>query len=483
MERKTRPSRSPANAQRQARPVAEDLTTERPGVEERMAAGKALRERIPRASHAQFNRPSGVDPVSILLAQARSRVPELIPVRHARMLQSPFAFLRGSAAVMAADLAPTPTTGLQVQACGDMHVANFGVFASAERQLVFAINDFDETRPGPWEWDIKRLAASAYVAARHLGADKADCKEAVLRVASSYRRRMRDYATMSVLGVWYDTIDSARLLEALPPWAREKASAIMDKARGRTHIQVLEKMTDLVDDEHRIVEQRPFIVRAQRTRFGRTIEDGVSQFMAQYIETLAPDRQQLLMRYRIIDVAQKVVGVGSVGTRCWVVLLQGRDQDDPLFLQIKEAQPSVLSPDLPAMQDAPSSEGQRVVMGQRLIQGSPDIFLGWGSQDGIDFYVRQLRDMKGGIELEPGKTKPAGLIEYCGLCGWALALAHAKSGDAAMIGGYLGKSGVFDQAMMDFARAYSEQTERDYEVFASAARRGEIDVANLPAQG
>lgn len=469
-----------AQEERRAADIGQALTRERPGVEERMAAGKALRERVPRASHVQFERPKGVDPVGILLGQARTRVQELIPVRHARMLQSPFAFLRGSAAVMSADLAPTPVTGLQVQACGDMHVANFGVFASAERRLVFAINDFDETRPGPWEWDVKRLAASAYVAAQHLGASKSDCKEAALRIASGYRQRMRGYATMGVLGVWYDTIDSERLLEALPPWAREKAAAIMDKARRRNSIQVLEKMTDLIDDEHRIVEQHPFIVRADRTRYGRTSEEGVSHFMAQYIQSLAPDRQQLLLRYRIIDVAQKVVGVGSVGTRCWVVLLQGRDEDDPLFLQVKEAQPSVLSAYLPAPQNAPAFEGQRVVQGQRLIQGSPDIFLGWGSQDGIDFYVRQLRDMKGGIELEPGKTKPSGLIEYCGLCGWALALAHAKSGDAAMISGYLGKSDVFDEAMLGFATAYAEQTQKDYDAFAGAARRGEVEVAKLP---
>lgn len=483
MDRKVRANGNTSNtpeSEALAARIGRALLTERPGVGERMAAGKALRERVPRTSHAAFQRPHGVDPVAILLEQARTRVPELVPVRHARMLQSPFAFLRGSAAVMAADLAPTPATGLQVQACGDMHVANFGVFASAERQLVFAINDFDETRPGPWEWDLKRLAASAYVAGQHLGASRAECKDAALRVASSYRQRMRSYAGSSVLGVWYDTIDSERLLDALPPWAREKASNVLDKARRRTHVQVLDKMTDLIDDEHRIVEQHPFIVRSRHTRSGRTIEDGVSLFMAHYIESLAPDRRQLLMRYRIIDVAQKVVGVGSVGTRCWVVLLQGRDEDDPLFLQIKEAQPSVLSPYLSPVPGAPASEGQRVVMGQRLIQGSPDIFLGWGSQDGVDFYVRQLRDMKGGIELEPGKTRPAGLIEYCGLCGWALALAHAKSGDAATISGYLGKSDVFDEAMLSFAIAYAEQTRRDYEAFDAAARRGAVEVAKLP---
>lgn len=470
----------------QADELTRAFTAKRPGVEERMAAGKALRERIPRTSHADFERPPGVDPVAILRQQAVTRIPDLIPVRHARMMQSPFAFLRGSAAVMAADLAPTRTTGLEVQACGDMHVANFGVFASAERQLVFAINDFDETRHGPWEWDIKRLAASAYVAAHHLGGSIADSEAAANRAASSYRQRMRRYAGMGTLEVWYDTIDSNRLIESLPTSFQTAASAVLEKARRRTHMQVLDKMTDLVDERHRIVEQHPFIVRSKVTSTGRPVREALGHCLVAYLESLAPDRRLLLSRYRVIDVAQKVVGVGSVGTRCWVVLLQGRDEDDPLFLQMKEAQPSVLAAHLPARSDEPRNQGQRVVMGQRLIQGSPDIFLGWGHIDGVDFYIRQLRDMKGGIDLEPGLTTTAGFIEYCGLCGWALALAHAKSGDAALIGGYLGKSDVFDDAMVRFAAAYAEQTRHDYNTFAAAAREGVIEVAaleRLAAQG
>jgi uncharacterized protein (DUF2252 family) len=479
MARKSRTDSDSPESVARAEAVGTAFTSPKPTLEERMATGKALRARVPRGSHAAFERRVGVDPVGILRQQALTRLPELVPVRHARMLLSPFAFLRGSAAVMAADLASTPVTGLEVQACGDMHVANFGVFASAERQLVFAINDFDETCPGPWEWDVKRLGASAYVAAQYLNGSIAACEEAARMAAASYRRRIRRYAHMGLLEIWYDTIHSDRLLRATPDWARASAAAALEKARRRTHLQVLGKMTDLVDDQHRIVEQRPYIVRATHTPSGRTVEDALGHFMVAYLESLAPERRQLLKRYRIIDVALKVVGVGSVGTRCWVGLLQGRDWDDPLFLQLKEAQRSVLSPYLPARSDAPANQGQRVVAGQRLIQGSPDIFLGWGHLDGVDFYVRQLRDMKGGLELEPEVTSPAAFIEYCGLCGWALALAHAKSGDAATIGGYLGKSEVFDDAIMRFAVAYAEQTRRDHEDFEKAARNGTIEAAAI----
>lgn len=460
--------------------LATAFTAPRPSVEARMAEGKALRERVPRASHAAFARMPQVDPVAILKDQAKTRLPELVPVRHARMLQSPFAFLRGSAAVMTADLAPSPTTGLQVQACGDMHVANFGVFASAERQLVFAINDFDETRPGPWEWDVKRLAASAFVAAQHLGGDKSEREAAARAAVESYRSRMRRYAGMGQLEIWYDTIHSERLLESLPAALRTSAEAVLEKARKRTHMQVLDKMTDLVDDRHRIIEQHPFIVRAAITSMGRPVDEAIGHCLAYYLDSLAPERRLLLSRYRIVDAAQKVVGVGSVGTRCWMVLMQGRDEDDPLFLQLKEAQPSVLEVyggDAVAS-EAPMNQGERVVRGQRLIQGSPDIFLGWGEIDGVHFYIRQLRDMKGGIELEPGATSPGGFIEYCRLCGWALALAHAKSGDAAMIGGYLGKSDVFDDALVLFAEAYAARTRADHESFAAAAKEGVVEVAS-----
>lgn len=464
-----------------AQELSDAFTSERPSVDERMAAGKALRERVPRASHGEFQRPPKVDPVGIIRTQALTRIPELVPVRHMRMMQSPFAFLRGSAAVMAADLAPSATTGLQVQTCGDMHVANFGVFASAERQLVFAINDFDETQPGPWEWDIKRLAASAFVATQYLGGDAVACETASRTAVESYRRHIRRYAGMGQLDVWYDTIDSARLLDALPPWLQPGAVAVLEKARKRNHLQVLDKMTDLIDNRHHIVEQHPFIVRATHTSAGRPVEEALGRFLFAYLDSLAPERRQLLSRYRVMDFAQKVVGVGSVGTRCWVILLQGRDKDDPLFLQIKEAQPSVLSPYLPPDAEfaMPANQGRRVVVGQRLIQGSPDIFLGWGRLDGVDYYVRQLRDMKGSIELEPHATSPSAFSQYCSICGWALALAHAKSGDAATIGGYLGKSDVFDNAMVRFAERYARQTHRDYNAFAAAAREGAVQVAAM----
>ena len=453
------------------------LPTQQPSLQERLAAGKALRTVLARERHAEFERPPGVDPLRILQEQAQTRIAPLVPLRYARMLQSPFAFLRGAAAVMAADLAATPQTGLQVELCGDMHIANFGVFASAERKLVFAINDFDECQFGPWEWDVKRLAASAFVAARYLGFDHKTGSEAAFSCVNSYQKRLRRYAEMGHLQLWYDSIDSDSLLASLSPILHAPAQALLNKARRRNHVQVLDKMTDLVDTRHRIVEQRPFIVRASHTSMGRPVHEAIDLFLQAYFSTLAPDRQLLLQRYSVVDAAHKVVGVGSVGTRCWVVLLQGRDHEDPLFLQIKEAQASVLAPYVPAPLPASGNQGERVVQGQRLIQGSPDIFLGWGELDGVHFYVRQLRDMKGGVELEPGRISAQGLVEYCTLCGWALALAHAKSGDAGVLSGYIGKSDAFARALTLFAARYAEQTERDHAALAEAARTGRIEVA------
>ncbi len=453
------------------------LLMHQPSIEERMDTGKNMRDSVPRSSHAEFVRQRGVDPLRILREQAKTRIAQLVPVRHARMLVSPFAFLRGSAAVMAADLASTPQTGFKVELCGDMHVSNFGVFASAERKLVFAINDFDECHIGPWEWDIKRLAASAYVAARHLGSEASTCDEAARAIVSSYQKRLRRYAGMGHLALWYDTIDSDTLVASLSPILHERAHALLNKARRRNHLQVLDKMTDLVDSAHQIVEQRPFIVRATHTSMGRPAHEAINMFLEAYFRTLAPDRQMLLERYSVVDAAHKVVGVGSVGTRCWVVLLQGRDAADPLFLQIKEAQASVLTPYVPAFMPSSGNQGERVVSGQRLIQGSPDIFLGWGELDGVHFYVRQLRDMKGSIDLEPGGISTKGFIEYCKLCGWALALAHAKSGDAAVLSGYIGKSGEFEDAIAQFSASYADQTVQDHATMAAAARDGKIKVA------
>jgi uncharacterized protein (DUF2252 family) len=448
------------------------FTAAMPSVVERMAAGKALRAEVPHESHAEYQpAPNRQDPVAILEVQAKTRLAALIPIRYARMLTSPFAFLRGSAAVMAADMARTPVTKLMVQACGDMHVANFGWFASAERSLIFGINDFDETLPGPWEWDLKRLATSAVVAGRFLGADKVLRGEAARAVVRSYRKHMREYAEMAALDVWYSRIDEEDILSALSRGARTDAQRIMAKARQVGHTQMLAKMAELVGDRHRIVEDPPFIVRETHTSDGHPIAESLGETLQLYLESLPDERRTLLARYRIMDVARKVVGVGSVGTRCWVILLTGTSPEDPLFLQYKEAQASVLAPYWKSR--AWESEGKRVVVGQRTIQGAPDIFLGWGVQrTGVHFYMRQLRDMKGGVDFVPRGV--ANLPAYCKLCGWALALAHAKSGDPAAIAGYLGKSDAMDEAVARFAATYSGQTDRDYEALLKAANEKRI---------
>ncbi len=451
--------------------------SERLSIRERIAAGKALRKKFPREQQGDYQ-PSTerADPVSILEEQAKSRLPELVPIRYARMLTSPFAFLRGGAAIMAADLAAGPKpSGITVQACGDMHLANFGVFSSAERNLVFGINDFDETIPGPWEWDLKRLVASIVAAGRFLGAKKGVCREGVLAAVRSYRNRMQEFAGMGYLDLWYSTIKEKDIMKTLTGSARQGAKRIMGKARERTHMQVLGKLTDLVDNKYRLRENVPFIVREKETKDGRPIEDSLGKFLESYILSMADERKTLLRNYRIADVVRKVVGVGSVGTRCWVVFLTGNHSDDPLFLQLKEAQPSVLEPFV--AKSAYANEGQRVVIGQRLIQAAPDIFLGWFEINGFHYYVRQLRDMKGGVEFNPKTVRVENLDQYGRLCGWALALAHAKSGDAAMIAGYAGKSEVLDEAMVRFAFAYADQTEKDYHALSSAAESGRIRVA------
>jgi uncharacterized protein (DUF2252 family) len=443
-----------------------------------MAAGKALRKKIPRSSLAEF-KPSlkRKDPVTILEAQAKTRLPQLIPVRYARMLASPFAFLRGGAAIMAQDLSKSPITGLRVQVCGDMHVSNFGVFASAERNLVFGINDFDETIHGPWEWDLKRLAASAVVGGQFLGGDRENCESFSRAVCRSYRTHIREYANLGYLATWYATIKEKDLSEVFSSNLRDRLQKILSKAKKGCHLQVLEKMTDLVDNKQRIIESAPFVVRETKTQSGIPIRQALSTFLQQYLASLSPERKELISRYRVLDVARKVVGVGSVGTRCWIVFMQGVDEGDPLFLQVKEAQESVLSPylDVPSFQN----QGFRVVSGQRLIQASPDILLGWGTAAGIQFYVRQLRDMKGSYEFDPEAVSLRGFLEYCGLCGWALALAHAKSGDAAKIAGYVGKSDALDEALTEFAIAYSKQNERDYEELKKAARTRRITVSKV----
>jgi uncharacterized protein (DUF2252 family) len=447
--------------------LLDHFKSKRLSIEERIIAGKKLRDKFPRIKQGEYKPADNrIDPISILEEQAKTRIPGLVPVRYARMLTSPFAFLRGGAAIMAADLAAnSKTTGINVQACGDMHIANFGVFASAERNLVFGINDFDETLPGCWEWDLKRLAASVVAAGKFLGANKSKCEESVMAAVSTYRKKMRQYAYMGNLELWYSVINENDILKSLSPSAREGAQKIMSKARQRTHMQVLGKLTDLVDEKYLLKENAPFIVRETKTESGRPIKEALGLFLESYFGSLADDRKTILKQYRIVDVAR----------RCWIIFLIGNHSGDPLFLQLKEAQPSVLEPYL--SKSIYSNQGQRVVAGQRLIQGAPDIFLGWGEQGGMQYYVRQLRDMKGGVEFDPKKVTTENMDQYSSLCAWALALAHAKSGDAAMIAGYVGKSDELDEAMVKFAFAYADQTEKDYQALVSAVKSGRIKVA------
>jgi uncharacterized protein (DUF2252 family) len=445
-------------------------------IEERIAEGKALRLKFPRIDQGEYKPAADrADPVAILEAQAVTRLPELVPIRYARMLASPFAFLRGGAAIMAADLAAGPKpTGINVQSCGDMHVANFGVFASAERNIIFGINDFDETLPGPWEWDLKRLVASIVASGRFLGGDDTLCREGVRAAVSSYRKRMKQFAFMRYMDLWYATITEKDILATLPPNLQKALKRITSKARERTHLQVLDKLTDIVDAKYRLRDDAPFIVHETHSKTGRSIDEGLGIVLESYMLSLSDERRALLHKYRIVDVVRKVVGVGSVGTRCWIIFMIGNTNADPLFLQFKEAQPSVLEPYVSG--SIYTNPGQRVVAGQRLIQAAPDIFLGWGEVDGFHFYLRQLRDMKGGIEFIPGKTVVENIPDYSRLCGWALALAHAKSGDAAMISGYVGNSDELDEAMIRFAFAYAKQNEKDYKALVKAAKSGRIKV-------
>ena len=453
--------------------LADDFVAKRPSAEERIAAGKALRRKVPRNLHAAWTAPTDrPDPVAILEAQNATRVQKLVPVRTGRMLASPFSFLRGSAAVMASDLSRTAVSGLRVAACGDMHVKNFGVYASAERNLIFAINDFDEVHVGPWEWDLKRLATSAAVAARFMGGDRVAAEQAARACVRAYRKRMRAYAGMGYLEIWYDRIDERAVLGAMAPRTRRIARRVIDKARTKGHIRALDKLTRSTAGEHRIVENVPLIVRETHTDNGTPIKEALDLLLKDYVRSLPLDRQLLLSRYRIVDVARKVVGVGSVGTACWIILLQGLDQGDPLFLQVKQAQASVLAPHVNLALPF-EHEGRRVVFGQRLTQGSPDIFLGWARVQDKEFYVRQMADMKGGAELaENDAAALAGFTDYCGLCGRAL--AHAKSGDPAMIAGYCGNSDELDEAIGRFALRYARQTDRDHDALAKAVRSGRL---------
>lgn len=440
--------------------------------DERRAAGKALRESVPRDAHSHWKAPrQRQDIIEILEASNRGRIESLIPIRYGRMMESPFAFFRGSTDIMAADLASTPVSGIRVQACGDAHLSNFGGFATPERRIIFDINDFDETLPGPWEWDLKRLAASIVVAGRGIQLAESDAIRAARATTCSYRERMADYAEMRSLDVWYDAIDVDRFVKSMD--SEERRALIRERLKKIEEKNVPEylfpKLAEHRGAAPRIKDDPPLIFHPTRELAPGT-DSGFKEALAQYRDSLAEHVRVLFDRFRFCDLAVKAVGVGSVGRLCGVALLMAAD-DDPIFLQVKEAAPSVLEPYAGASLHA--NHGQRVVVGQRLMQSASDLFLGWTrGQNGRDFYVRQLRDMKISAVIEGFDA--GDLRAYGRACGWALARAHARSGDAAMIAGYMGASEVFDDAIADFAVEYADQARRDHRAFVKAIRQGRI---------
>jgi uncharacterized protein (DUF2252 family) len=453
---------------------------------QRTAKGKAARAQAPRSSHAEWQpAPGRRDAVEILEHQASTRVPELVPIRHGRMLVSPFTFYRGAAAVMAADLADAPRTDLHVQLCGDAHLSNFGAFAAPDRRLVFSVNDFDETLPGPFEWDVKRLAASFAVAGRDRGFDAKRREPVNLAVGRSYRDAMRDFAAMRALDLWYARVSVDELAEKWGAQATDKQLKRFDrnvaKARAKDSLRASDRLTHVADGELRIISDPPLIVPIEDLMppdQRAALEDTIRTVIRSYRRTLPADRRRLLERFHYAHAARKVVGVGSVGTRAWIVLMLGNDDHDPLFLQFKEAQPSVLESHLAT--SAFTNHGQRVVEGQRLMQAASDIMLGWFRTPGVDgvqrdFYIRQLWDGKGSAIVEA--MNPNALAVYARICGWTLARAHARSGDAVAIASYLGSSDTFDRAMATFAETYADQNEHDY-----AALRNAVDSGRLAAE-
>ena len=480
--------RKDATARRRAGSTARKRTPGAPvphlSVSERVARGKTVRSEVPRASHATFEPlATRADPVELLERQAETRVPELVPIRYGRMLVSPFTFYRGGAMIMADDLAGTPRSGLTVQCCGDAHLSNFGVFASPERRLVFDVNDFDETLPGPWEWDVKRLAASMLIAARDNGFRAKDQDRIVLDTVGRYRTAMAGFAGMKNLEVWYSHLDIESVIQEfgsqVKPKRVKRAEKQLAKARTKDSMTAFSKLTQSVDGEVRIVDQSPLIVPIEQLAQGRERDEMfemLHQLLRKYRATLEFDRRILLEQFELTDFARKVVGVGSVGTRAWIALLLGRDGQDPLFLQMKEAEASVLEEFL-----SPSefkNHGERVVTGQRLMQASSDIFLGWVhvpsgfDNQPRDFYGRQLKDWKGSAEIE--QMSPNAMATYGRLCGWTLARAHARSGDRVAIASYLGNGDSFDRAILEFSKAYADQNERDYLELAAAVKSGRI---------
>ncbi len=436
---------------------------------ERRAVGRSLRERVPRSSHASWSPAADrSDPIGLLEEQDRSRLAQFVPLRYGRMIASPFGFLRGSAVVMAGDLAATPVTGLQVQMCGDAHLSNFGVYATPERNQVFDLNDFDETLPGPWEWDVKRLAASIVVAGRTMGFTREMNRQAVMGCIRSYRENMWKYGEMGHIDVWYARIDPESIRQFVRRSDRSYVEKELEKARRSSSLVAFPRLTRKVDGRYRIKDDPPTITHLDDEELAQQL----GELVEKYSESLQEDRTVLLRKYSFVDVAHKVVGVGSVGTRCYVALLMGSEEGDPLFLQVKQAQASVLEPHLGL--SSYLNHAQRVVRGQYLMQAASDIFLGWTRLGSIDFYVRQLRDMKLSVSIE--SLNESRFVRYCELCGWALARAHARSGDPTQISGYLGANDTFDWAIASFAEAYADQTERDHTSLVSAAKAGRVPV-------
>ncbi len=462
--------------------------THRPSRAERVARGKAARSTASRSSHASWQPdPGRPDPVALLEEQAATRVPELVPIRYGRMMVSPFTFYRGAALIMASDLATTPDSEITVQCCGDAHLSNFGVFGSPERQLVFDLNDFDETLPGPWEWDVKRLAASFEIAGRDRGFSPSDRRRVVTAVARQYRTSMREAARMTTLDVWYSHMEIGEMLEWIRTedsdtrqQKRSRPDQVMDvgKARTRDSHRALRKLTTRVDGRIRFVKDPPLLVPVEdlvlTAEARHDTERSLRKLIKKYRRTLAHEHHPL-EEYRYVHMARKVVGVGSVGTRAWVFLMMGVDDADPLILQAKEAQPSVL--ERFAGRSAYDNSGQRVVVGQRLMQNASDIFLGWQQVKDIDgqtrdYYIRQLHDWKGSAHVD--SLRVDGAVHYARMCGATLARAHARSGDWIAIASYLGKGNVFDNAIADFSAAYADQNERDYEAMVQAVKTGRI---------
>jgi uncharacterized protein (DUF2252 family) len=450
---------------------------------ERVARGKGARAEVPRSSHALWEpSPLRRSPIELLEDQAKDRLPELGPIRYGRMLVSPFTFFRGAAYLMAADLADGTRTGLHAQLCGDAHLSNFGVFRALDRRLVFSINDFDETLPGPFEWDVKRLAASVEVAARDRGFDDATRRAAVLATVRGYREAIAQFATMRSVDVWYTRLDVEAIVKRFRKAAKgkhlQRFERSITKSATKDSLQALAKLCQVVDGEPRIVARPPLITPIEDVVPGAEqahLEGVIRSMIDSYRGTLPGDRRRLLERYRYVHAARKVVGVGSVGTRTWILLLTGRDHDDPLFLQFKEAQASVLEPFLGRSEF--EQHGQRVVEGQRMMQAASDVLLGWEriiTIDGQekDFYIRQLWDAKGSAEVET--MDPSDLATYGTICGWTLARAHARSGDPIAISGYLGGGDVFDQALAVFAESYADQNERDYQALQQAVSSGRV---------